>query len=76
MKPVTLIGAPTDVGAGTRGCSMGPEALRVAGLAQALSRNELQVEDAGNLDGPANPWEPPRDGLPPRRSAGVEPCRL
>ncbi|SPA22722.1 Arginase [Cupriavidus taiwanensis] len=63
MKPVTLIGAPTDVGAGTRGCSMGPEALRVAGLAQALYRNKLQVEDAGNLDGPANPWQPPRDGL-------------
>ncbi|PVY79487.1 arginase [Cupriavidus alkaliphilus] len=63
MKPVTLIGAPTDIGAGTRGASMGPEALRVAGLAQALSRNKLQVEDAGNLDGPANPWQPPRDGL-------------
>ena len=29
---VSLLGAPTDVGAGTRGASMGPEALRVAGL--------------------------------------------
>ena len=29
---VSLIGAPTDIGAGTRGSSMGPEALRVAGL--------------------------------------------
>ena len=28
---VSLIGAPTDVGAGARGSSMGPEALRVAG---------------------------------------------
>ena len=31
--PIRLIGAPTDVGAGARGASMGPEALRVAGLA-------------------------------------------
>ena len=29
-KPVTVFGVPTDVGAGTRGASMGPEALRVA----------------------------------------------
>ena len=29
---ITLIGAPTDVGAGARGASMGPEALRVAQL--------------------------------------------
>ena len=28
----SLIGAPTDIGAGARGASMGPEALRVAGL--------------------------------------------
>ena len=28
---VTLIGVPTDIGAGARGASMGPEALRVAG---------------------------------------------
>ena len=33
---VSLIGAPTDVGAGVRGASMGPEALRVADLAQVL----------------------------------------
>jgi len=35
-KMVSLIGAPTDVGAGDRGASMGPEALRVAGLQSAL----------------------------------------
>ena len=29
---VSLIGAPTDIGAGARGASMGPEAMRVAGL--------------------------------------------
>ena len=57
-----LIGAPTDIGAGARGASMGPEALRVAGLQSALQRHGLQVVDAGNLTGPANPWQPPLAG--------------
>ena len=35
-QPTSLIGAPTDIGAGARGASMGPEALRVAGLQVAL----------------------------------------
>ncbi|MFT3820333.1 MAG: arginase [Rubrivivax sp.] len=62
-KPaVSLIGAPTDIGAGARGASMGPEALRVAGLQAALEGRGLQVADRGNLSGPANPWLPPVDG--------------
>ena len=32
---VSLIGVPTDVGAGHRGARLGPEALRVAGLPEA-----------------------------------------
>jgi arginase len=59
---VALIGAPTDVGAGTRGASMGPEALRVAQLQAVLEAQGLQVLDRGNLAGPPNPWQPPRDG--------------
>ena len=47
-----LIGAPTDVGASERGASMGPEALRVAGLAQRLGEYGLKVVDRGNLAGP------------------------
>ena len=62
LRSATLIGAPTDVGAADRGASMGPEALRVAGLAAALSARGLEVEDAGNLSGPGNPWQPARDG--------------
>lgn len=62
FPPVALIGAPTDIGAGHRGASMGPEALRVAGLAQALRDRGLQVIDRGNLSGPVNPWLPPVDG--------------
>ncbi len=62
MATLRLIGAPTDGGAGARGASMGPEALRVAGLAEALRALGHTVDDAGNLHGPANPWLPPRDG--------------
>ena len=57
-----LIGAPTDVGAGSRGSSMGPEALRVAGIAEMLAGRGLAVRDLGNLHGPGNPWLPPEDG--------------
>ncbi len=59
---IRLIGAPTDIGAGSRGASMGPEALRVAGLADALTARGLHVVDDGNLSGPPNPWLPPTDG--------------
>jgi arginase len=60
--PISLIGAPTDIGAGHRGASMGPEALRVAGLAAALTARGLDVVDRGNVAGPFNPWLPPNDG--------------
>jgi arginase len=59
---ISLIGAPTDIGAGARGASMGPEALRVAGIAEALHGHGLEVLDRGNLIGPANPWLPPDEG--------------
>ncbi|MBW8312621.1 MAG: arginase [Rhizobium sp.] len=61
-RTLALIGAPTDIGAGHRGASMGPEALRVAGLAEALRERGLEVLDVGNLVGPVNPWLPPTDG--------------
>lgn len=56
-----LIGAPTDVGASVRGCCMGPDALRVAGLPQALRERGLTVVDPGNLAGPPHPgtWDAP-----------------
>lgn len=59
---IRLIGAPTDVGAGTRGASMGPEALRVAGLQATLEGRGLGVTDIGNVNGPANPWQSPVNG--------------
>ena len=59
---ISLIGAPTDVGAGSRGASMGPEALRVAHIASTLESHGLEVLDRGNLSGPRNPWLPPVNG--------------
>ncbi|ABE46486.1 arginase [Polaromonas sp. JS666] len=56
-RRIRLIGAPTDIGASTRGSSMGPEALRVAGLQATLEGHGLTVADQGNLVGPANPWQ-------------------
>jgi arginase len=60
--PVSLIGAPTDIGAGHRGALMGPDALRIAGLGEALAERGVEVVDRGNLAGPGNPWQPPHDG--------------
>lgn len=59
---VHLIGAPTDIGAGMRGASMGPEALRVAGLQSAIEAQGRQVVDLGNVSGPPNPWLAPVAG--------------
>ncbi|MFN7692656.1 MAG: arginase [Burkholderiales bacterium] len=61
-RNVSLIGAPTDIGAGARGASMGPEAMRVAGLAEALRARGVDVVDRGNVSGPPNPWQPPVEG--------------
>lgn len=52
---VTLIGVPTDIGAGRLGASLGPDALRVAQLGPALARFGVDVRDIGNLAGPPNP---------------------
>jgi len=61
-RSVALVGVPTDIGAGHRGSSMGPEALRVARLAERLERRGMLVVDRGNVAGPLNPWQPPTNG--------------
>ncbi|WP_417667867.1 arginase [Roseibium sp.] len=61
-KDIILVGVPMDAGAGRRGCLMGPDAYRTAGLAEALSELGHSVRDLGNvkpepvlLDGSADP---------------------
>jgi arginase len=63
MRPVSIIGAPTDIGASVIGARMAPEALRVAGIVEAVARYGCAVEDRGNLTGPRNPDQPPVNGL-------------
>ncbi len=63
IEGVSLIGAPTDIGAGMLGARMGPEALRVAGIAQAVAQFGIDVRDCGNLAGPPNPWQPAINGF-------------
>src|SRR5690606_32102123 len=59
---VSIFGVPTDIGAGARGASMGPEALRVAGLGEALAARGVDVLDCGDVAGPRNPWQQAVEG--------------
>ncbi|ARC37761.1 arginase [Paracoccus yeei] len=54
-KTCILIGAGLDCGKRRRGCSMGPEAYRVAGLATTLANLDWSVEDRGDVPGPKAP---------------------
>ena len=62
MQQVSLIGAPTDIGASRAGCRLGPQALRVAGLVAALRGFGCEVHDVGDLPGPDNPELLPVEG--------------
>jgi len=62
MTPISLIGAPTDIGASVIGARLGPGALRVAGIQQALEAFGHDVVDRGDLTGPDNPLLPPVNG--------------
>jgi len=49
LKTCLLVGAPVDSGKRRPGCLMGPDALRVAGLAQAVRGLGHAVRDLGNV---------------------------
>lgn len=57
-----LYGAPVDSGKRRRGCLMGPDAYRTAGLAEALMDLGHRVEDRGNV-APAPFTSQPHDCL-------------
>ncbi|MFC5565158.1 arginase [Rubellimicrobium aerolatum] len=48
-RDILLIGAPVDSGKRRRGCLMGPDAFRVAGLREALEGLGHRVTDKGNV---------------------------
>src|SRR5256886_14779705 len=51
-KPVAIIGAPLDLGAGRRGVDMGPSAIRYAGLDARIQQLGRGCEDWGNVEAP------------------------
>ncbi|MEM8848604.1 MAG: arginase [Pseudomonadota bacterium] len=49
-KSITLIGAPVEAGSARKGCVMGPNALRTAGLGPALAALGHDLRDAGDVE--------------------------
>ena len=49
QRDIELIGIPLEAGAGRRGCVMGPDGYRTAGMAAALSELGHMVTDRGNI---------------------------
>lgn len=49
---VRLIGVPMDLGASRRGVDMGPSAMRLAAVAEAIRRLGIAVTDEGNVQVP------------------------
>ncbi len=48
-KKITLIGVPLDLGAGQRGASLGPDAIRMAGMLEKLEEIGYEVKDLDNI---------------------------
>ncbi|MFP7572129.1 arginase [Marivita sp. S2033] len=61
-QDIVLVGAPLDCGKARKGCLMGPDAYRIAGLARALADLGHNVSDLGNVAPDVNAI-PDRDGL-------------
>ena len=49
FRDIVLVGVPIEAGAGRRGCVMGPDAYRTAGLCETLRDLGYEVRDLGNL---------------------------
>ncbi len=49
QRDIDLIGIPLEAGAGRRGCIMGPDGYRTAGLAGTLAELGHNVADRGNI---------------------------
>ena len=64
MRSIRLTGAPVDSGSPYIGCANGPDALRAAGLVDALAANGRPVIDAGNIvPMPARPVTHPNESI-------------
>lgn len=61
MKRVAIIGVPMDLGANRRGVDMGPSAIRVTQLTDAIRGLGIDVVDIGDIDVPIPEEVPPGD---------------
>lgn len=48
-KNISLIGAPLDMAASLRGCRLGPDAIRLAGIVKRLEGIGYNVKDCGDI---------------------------
>lgn len=48
-RKIALIGVPIDLGAGTQGTNLGPEAIRIAGMVKRLEAIGYSVDDRGDI---------------------------
>ena len=62
-QDIILIGAPVDCGKRRRGCLMGPDAFRTAGMVEALTDLGHRVTDIGNLNPAPVTVDPPKNPL-------------
>ncbi|HTF89623.1 MAG TPA: arginase, partial [Planctomycetota bacterium] len=60
-RKVALLGVPMDLGGGRRGVDMGPSAVRIAGLQEAVQRLGVEFVDYGNLGVPQPESREPKD---------------
>ncbi|MFP4628697.1 MAG: arginase [Halobacteriales archaeon] len=61
MRPVSIIGVPTDFGANRRGVDMGPSAIRYGGLYEGLDAAGVEWRDEGDLRTPRIATAGPRE---------------
>ena len=60
-KSLRIVGVPMDLGAGRRGVDMGPSAIRIAGIGDALRALGHDVTDDGDVGVPAPETREPGD---------------
>ncbi|MCS6758995.1 MAG: arginase [Candidatus Devosia euplotis] len=68
IAAIDLFGIPCDAGESRRGCVMGPEAMRIAGLADALSGLGHTVVERGDIRSPAPDHTSTWQSLPSRQA--------
>jgi arginase len=64
VSKINVLGIPMDLGAGRRGVDMGPSALRLAQLSDALVVLGHELEDIGNIETPVLEAVQPGNDLP------------